>query len=176
MFPRNLGKSFKKNHETIIVPENNSALLSHELGHAAHYAEGRGGSAVGKIAHKLYDPRIIKGVSTASFVNGIHSGIKSEKAKIKGEKESKWNRTKSVVVPVALNAPMLISEAAASKKGIDLLKKSGASKKLVSKSKQRLGAAYSTYLARATKDTIKGEVGRHVGKGYVKYTNKDKDS
>lgn len=157
------------------------ATLAHELGHSQYVRKEGSGGKIGKAAHKVYVNRpgifIIKNGKTISFVNGIHSGIKAEKAKQEGKKESKWNRAKSIAVPLAITAPMLVSEAAASKKGIELLKNSGASKELLKESKKRLAEAYGTYLTKAGNDVISGEIGRVVGRTVArkKYNKAKKD-
>lgn len=147
------------------------SALAHELGHASHY-KNRDGGFIGKAAHKVVG--ISKGSipKLAGLTTGIASGIRAEKAKQKGEKESKLNRLAPVTVPLALSAPLLIAEGAASKKGLKLLKESGASDALMKDAKGRLGAAYSTYLAKAGKNALSGEVGRVIGKGYVKVKSK----
>lgn len=149
--------------------------MAHELGHSQYRRKDGTGGAIGKIAHKANTRFLKKNTSTISFVNGIHSGIKEEKAKQEGKKVSTWNKAKTIAVPVALSAPLLISEAAASKKGLEMLKKSGASKELMKDSKKLLGVNYGTYLAHAGKNVASGEVGRRIGKSWVKYKNKKTD-
>lgn len=152
------------------------AVLAHELGHSSYIRKDGTGGKIGRTAHKIYHSRVgslIKsGTPIASFINGIHSGIKEEKAIQEGKKASKWNRSKTYIVPLAMSAPMLVSEAAASKKGLELLKNSGASRELLKESKKSLAKTYGTYLARAGRSVISGEAGRMLGKGWVRYKNK----
>lgn len=172
---------FRPKHKDVITvgktgtKASDPAVLAHELGHSQYRRKDGTGGAIGKIAHKANIHSLKKNTSTISLVNGIHSGIKEEKAKQEGKKVSTWNKAKTIAVPVALSAPLLISEAAASKKGLEMLKKSGASKELIKDSKKLLGVNYGTYLAHAGKNVASGEVGRRIGKSWVKYKNKKTD-
>ena len=147
------------------------SALAHELGHASHY-KNRDGGFIGKAAHKVDGIGRGSVPKLAGLTTGIISGIKAEKAKQRGEKESKLNRLAPIAVPLALSTPLFIAEGAASKKGLKLLKESGASDALIKDAKRRLGAAYSSYLAKAGKNALSGEFGRVIGKGYVKVKSK----
>ena len=150
--------------------------LSHELGHR-HYNKEKAktiGDKIGKAAHKLYkwtgsgrNPGLITPV--VSLANGIHSGVIKAKKEAKGEKESKFNRHKTWAVPLALSAPVLISEGMASKHGIKLLKESGAGKEAIKEAKKRLGKAFGTYATGALSAVGLGELSRAVyGKNQAK--------
>lgn len=173
-----LGKDIKNKKDLILLGEggySNSAILSHELGHSQYTTGvGRSGGKIGKVAHKLYQPS--KNLSApVGIIAGFHSGVQAEKAKQNGKKESKLNRVLPIVTPIVMSAPMLVSEGLASKKGIELLKKSGASKELVNEAKKKLISAGSTYIAKTGKDVISSEAGRLVGKGLVKHKSKKID-
>lgn len=153
-------------------------ILSHELGHAQYMNSdgGRSKNVVAKIAHKLNVPSkiAVSGLGVGlSAVHGFKSGVKSEKLKQEGKKESKWNKVKSIAVPALAVAPLLTMEGAASLKGLKMMKQAGASKELLNQSKKRLGAAFGTYAGQALKPIVAGEAGRIAGKGYVKI-NKNK--
>ena len=153
-------------------------VLSHELGHAQYMKSGGGRSKniIAKTAHKLNVPSKIakSGLGVGlSAVHGFKSGVKSEKLKQEGKKESKWNKVKSIAVPALAVAPLLTMEGAASLKGLKMMKQAGASKELLNQSKKRLGAAFGTYAGQALKPIVAGEAGRIAGKGYAKM-NKNK--
>ena len=61
-------------------------------------------------------------------------------------------------------APMLVAEAAASKKGLNLMKSHGANKELLKASKKRLGSAWGTYAGLSASNAAIGEFSRQVGK------------
>jgi hypothetical protein len=112
--------------------------LAHELGHAQYGKSGRSKNIIAKTAHKLYgvDPLVHSKIGNATmFANGLHSGIKSEKLRSEGKKESTWNKIKSVAIPAALVAPVLVAEGAASLKGLKMMKNVGASKELMRQEK-----------------------------------------
>ncbi len=167
----------KSSNDAIILGKDgfkNADVLSHELGHSIYTRSGRKGGIIGKTAHKIYHSPIGKGIGIVNVVNGFDSGVKAEKAKLEGKRESKFNRARSIAVPLALSAPMLISEGAASVKGLKLLKQSGASKKLMNEAKKNLATAYGTYVMRAGRDTAVGETSRLAGKGWVRHKERRK--
>lgn len=153
----------------------NASALSHELGHSIYSKPGRKGGIIGKTAHKIYHSPVGNGIGIVNVVNGFNSGVKAEKAKLEGKKESKLNRARSIAVPLALSAPMLISEGAASVKGLKLLKQSGASKKLMQESKRQLATAFGSYAMRAGGDVVMGEASRLAGKGWIRHKHKGKE-
>jgi hypothetical protein len=151
--------------------------LAHELGHAQYGKSGRSKNIIAKTAHKLYgvDPLVHSKIGNATmFANGLHSGIKLEKLRSEGKKESTWNKIKSVAIPAALVAPVLVAEGAASLKGLKMMKNVGASKELMRQSRKALGNAYGTYLTRAVGPVISGVGGHAAGKiaGKAIYRNK----
>ena len=167
--------------------------LSHELGHAQYAVKGRSKNIIAKAAHSAYAPSKVlstpntqggKGINilkshpgaVISATNGFVSGIKAEKAKQRGEKESNWNKISAVAVPAAMAAPMLIAEAAASRKGLKMMKEAGASKELMKQSRRRLGAALGSYATMPGINVAAGVGGRLAGKGLMKLENhKDSD-
>lgn len=150
-----------------------AASLSHEMGHR-HYDKEKAktlGDKIGKLAHKLY--RLDnKGILAVSVLNGLHSGINKANKESKGEKESKFNKHKSWVVPLALSTPLLVSEALATKHGLKLLKKSSASKELMKSSKKRLGKALGTYGLGAALSIGSGELTKFGTDKLIKKINK----
>jgi Zn-dependent membrane protease YugP len=122
----------------------NASIFAHEYGHSLHHQD-RGGGLIGSIAHQLYAPsKIGTSVSgilapAAAFGMGI--------AAAKGRKFGKFARFAPIVAPAAVSVPMLVAEEEASRQGLKALREVGASDDYLSKSRRRLGLAYSTYLA-----------------------------
>lgn len=154
-------------------------VLSHEIGHAQYMKKGRSKNIIAKGAHKTYVPSKILSTTipggVISAANGFASGVKSEKAKQEGKKESTWNKVRHVAVPAAMAAPMLVAEAAASRKGLKMMKEAGASKELMKQSKKRLGSAFGTYASMSALNGVAGVSGRLAGKGYAKRKKKEEE-
>ena len=143
-------------------------LISHEIGHA-HFDKGKAkgiGEKIGKAAHKVY----LKGGAAqhsviaplAGIVAGVRSGKKKARLEEKGEKESKLNRHSAWGTSLAVQTPGLVSEAAASKYGYNLMKKAGASKKYLKGAKKNLIGAFGTYAALAATNAGTGELARGI--------------
>ena len=156
---------------------NGTDVLSHELGHAQYMRSGRSKSVLGKAGHKL------TGISKAlaskpgmalSVAHGFKAGVDNERNKQEGKKSSAWDKAKSVAVPAALAAPLLIAEGKASLNGLKTMKKLGASKELLKQSKKRLGSAWGTYASDVSRPIIAGGAGDIAGRGYAKLTKKNK--
>ena len=155
-------------------------VLAHELGHSLYDHKGRSKDIIGKAAHATMFPSKIltdkvlntKAGTVGMAAIGFRSGMKSAERKAKGENDTIWNKTKSVAIPLAITAPTLIGEAAASRQGIKMLKKHGASKDALKIARKSLAGAWGTYAAKdALKPIVVGEGSRLVGKGVgtVKY-------
>ena len=143
---------------------NNPGVIAHELGHA-HYDKKSTKNGIGKLAHKGY--KYTGGALShlvfapaAGYAAGRASGKRAAKAEIEGKKESKLNRHLSWAAPLAVQGSGLIAEAAASRKGIKMMKASGASKEMIRKAKKNLGAAWATYGASAAMNAGVGELSR----------------
>lgn len=146
-------------------------ILAHELGHTQYVHKGRSKDIIGKAAHKT---QALSKFGTGSVANvayaagGFKSGMKSAKNKAEGKKERTWDKVKSVAIPAAVSAPLLITEGAASRKGLKMLKEAGASKEAIKTARKNLGTAYKTYLTRAEASMLSGEGGRLAGKAIGK--------
>lgn len=154
-------------------------ILAHEIGHSKYSVKGRSKNLLAKGAHKLMAPSklaVMAGNPVAGAV-GYKSGLEAAKKKANGEKESLWDKTKSVAIPAAMAAPLLISEGAASVKGYKLLKKAGASKEALKLTRKSLGNAWGTYATVASAPVVVGEASRLVGKavGKKKYGKNKND-
>lgn len=182
---RSKSEKLKKNNEILnskdfvkIKKKSKSSgiTLAHELGHSKHY-HGRSGSRIGKVAHDLRSR--ISGVENAvgefsgirphelsnagGTILGLASGINSGRKEAKGEKEGIVSKT-SILAPLAIKTPQLISEFEASRQGMKLLKKAGASKKYRKVAGKNLGAAFGTYAADALTPVALGYGARQLGK------------
>lgn len=147
-------------------------LISHEFGHA-HFDKGKAkgiGEKIGKAAHKVY----LKGgalqhtvlAPVGGIIAGTRSGKKAAEKEAAGEKESKLSRHSAWGTSLAIQTPGLVSEAAASKYGYNVLKKAGASKKYLKESKKNLATAFGTYATMAAANAGLGELAR--GRAYKK--------
>lgn len=147
-------------------------LISHEFGHA-HFDKGKAkgiGEKIGKAAHKVY----LKGgalqhtvlAPVSGIIAGTRSGKKAAEKEAAGEKESKLSRHSAWGTSLAIQTPGLVSEAAASKYGYNVLKKAGASKKYLKGSKKNLATAFGTYATIAAANAGLGELAR--GRAYKK--------
>jgi hypothetical protein len=155
----------KKVRESIVLDKagGDASVLAHELGHAQFFDKSRSKNIVGIAAHRLHRVSDLS-KSGISFVNGLHSGINSERLRSKGKRESTWNKVKSVAIPAALMTPELIREGVASLKGLKMMKQAGASKQLLGQSKKAMGNAYKTYLAVSAHHILEGTTGHALGK------------
>jgi len=152
-------------------------VLSHELGHR-HYLKDKSAKKLGKISHKLYLSMPTKiGKSILNPAISIGSGIKKAKDEKKGEKESNLNKILPYATSVGSDIPMLTSELKASKKGLELLKKSGASAKDIKVAKRNLGLAFGTYATLSAMKAGKNALIKHAAyKRTKKKLDKDNDS
>lgn len=112
----------------------------------------------------------------AGFVTGMNSGILSGVKEQKGEKDPAWAKALGYT-PLLLTGNTMISEIAASKKGLKALKKAGASEEYLKVARKSLKAAGGTYagaLAAGTGTIVAGRVvGKHIGRK-IKLENKKK--
>ncbi len=113
--------------------------------------------------------------SSVSGLSGVVAGYKAEEEKEKGnKKKANIIKASSLAVPVLGHAPQIGSEIAASKKGMEYLKKAGASKQQLKGSRKSMGYALGTYGVNLGKNLIINEGGQLVGKGAYKLTHKKK--
>jgi len=141
----------------------NASILGHELGHL-HYLSNPKADKVGKYAHKL---RPISDNSTLIGLGaGIVSGVRSAKKEEKGEKEGIVNRSLGILASTGANIPRLVAEGKASQHGYKLLKKAGASKRLLNSAKGNYKKAFLTYGTGIVGDIGISELGRAAGRAY----------
>lgn len=155
--------------------------LGHEAGHAYYEKQmvgkikGKGAAdKIGKYSHKAYfkmggSAGTFMGLSPLSGIaSGTISGIRAAKKEAKGEKESKLNRHMAWALPVMVAAPGLVAEGMASRKGIKMLKESGASKKIINKAKKSLAGAWGTYGSLTAANAGVGELSRGMAYKHTK--------
>ena len=167
--------------DTIILGKGKTSdadVLAHELGHTQFTHRKRSKNFIAKAAHEISGLSEL-GISNKANVlyaaSGFKNGLKSAKAKAEGKKEKTWDKIKSVAVPALVSAPLLITEASATGKGLKMLKKAGASKESMKQAKKALGAALGAYALQAGGSIASGYAGRLIGKavGKKKYKNKE---
>lgn len=140
------------------------AMIAHELGHA-HYDTNKAAGKVGKYAHKVY---LATGGSNSPLPSltaigtGIAAGRQKFNAEKEGKKENKALRHASYLAPTAVSAPMLISEGAASLKGLQLMKQAGANRAMRMKGAGKLGMAFGTYATVVGANAATGEIARRL--------------
>ena len=169
--------------DTIILGKGKTSdadVLAHELGHTQFIHRKRSKNFIAKAAHEISGLSKLGTSNKANVLyaaSGFKNGLKSAKAKAEGKKEKTWDKIKSVAVPALVSAPLLISEASASGKGLKMLKKAGASKESMKQAKKALGAALGVYALQAGGSIASGYAGRLIGKavGKKKYKNKNKE-
>lgn len=167
------------------VGEDRASILAHELGHSKHYY-GRGSSKIGKLAHKLRckqgDLNIKTGLSNElvlhglGVIGGFASGIKAGRDEKKGKKESILNKVGYVAAPLAYHTPILVSEFEASRQGLKMLKKAGASKAYQRLTRKNLGGYLGVYASRLATPILAGYGARQVGKVIGRRTVRDDNS
>lgn len=172
------GDSYDFKKKIIRVADKDASTLAHELGHARYHTDKKAG-LVPKIAHKLYlDPRI---TGIAGISSSIAAGIDKAKKEEKGEKESKIGKA-APYLSAGMSVPVLVSEGAASIHGQKLLKKAGASEKLLRAAKKSNGRAFNSYVAGAAIATLGSKAAKNIAYKYKKrqleenkMTNKEKE-
>ena len=119
-------------------------VLAHELGHREF-----GKTTAGKVFQNPYAYGIgtnpVLGMAAGGLA-GYAEGTRKAKQKARGEKSTKIPY--GALAPLALAAPMLISEGMASRNAMKMLRESGASGAQLSKARGTLGKAFATYLSR----------------------------
>lgn len=140
--------------------------LAHELGHA-HYDANKDAGKVGKYAHKAY--KKLGGMASftrhsplAAVGAGVTSGVVKAKKEEKGKKEGKLNKVLPYLAPTAVTAPGLVSEVAASHKGLKMLKEAGATKKDLRAARKNLAGAALSYGTIAAMNAGLGGISKHV--------------
>lgn len=169
--------------DTIITGKGRNSdadVLAHELGHTQFAHRKRSKNFIAKAAHEISGLSKLGTSNKANVLyaaSGFKNGLKSAKAKAEGKKEKTWDRIKSVAVPALVSAPLLITEASATGKGLKMLKNAGASKESMKQAKKALGAALGVYALQAGGSIASGYAGRLIGKavGKKKYKNKNKE-
>lgn len=119
-------------------PTASPSLVAHELGHH-EFGKGRIGKIVQNKIHRAMRGELGSAATTLGSL-----GVGAASAGIEGPAGTAL----AVGTPFALNAPTLLTEGAASVKGLQQLARAGASKKELLKATGQLLPAFGTYLAR----------------------------
>lgn len=156
----------------------NPTDIAHELGHAHFDVEKGAGTRIGKVAHKVYlggggTYGFVRHSRNAAILAGISSGISKARAEKQGKEENKVARHAAWAAPVLVASPMLISEAAASAKGLRYLKNAGGKKGQLLKSGAQLGQMWGTYGTLAAANAGLGELSRGISYRIARKIEKD---
>lgn len=117
--------------------------LAHELGHRFYREEGR--NTLPGMAHKMSGLTVVSSMATPMYGYSLGKRIvKGERGEDK--KVSNLEKSLPVAIPVIANLPNLASEYSASKKGLEILRKHGASPEVLGKSRSKYKLALSSYL------------------------------
>ena len=143
-------------------------VLAHELGHAERAAKG---SLFNGIEGKLRDSKLLK----RSGAIGLASGFASGYNQTKNSDDSTIKKIGTYVPIIAINTPVLVEEADASRRGLKLMKKAGATKAQLKASRKTLGYALGTYAISPVAQLAMTGVGRVAGKVAGKQSKKNKE-
>ena len=97
-------------------------------------------------------------------IGGFASGIKAGRDEKKGKKESVLNKVGYAAAPIAYHTPTLVSEFEASRQGLKMLKKAGASKAYQRIARKNLGVYFGSYVSRLATPILAGYGARQAGK------------
>jgi hypothetical protein len=150
------------------------SILSHEMGHE-YYQNGEGKKKLGGILHKGKSSKLLNNtkVKRLGTLSAFVSGMNAAKHEKEGTEEEKISKYGYLVLPGARTITTVGSEAAASHRGLKLLKKHGASKKALKKSRKSLATALGTYIGSSVFDLGTSYLSRSAGKGVGKLIYKE---
>lgn len=157
------------------------STLSHELGHASSLKGNSVSNKVGRALHKGYSNIIIPGenlIDGVSLLNSMRSGIHSARQERKGKKEGLLSKHSTWLLPALKNGIRIGAEYDATRNGLKLLKKHGASDELIKETRKMngLNGALGSYAGAAIKDVAKNILTRQGSKLLAKTYYKWKDS
>ena len=132
-------------------------VLAHELGHAERAARG---SLFHDLQDKLRKSKLQKNAGAIGLASGFASGYNQTK----NDDDSTIRKAEAYIPAVAINAPVLIEEADASRRGLRLMKNAGASKTQLRRGRKSLAYAFGTYAIRPAAQIAMTGVGRVAGK------------
>lgn len=156
-----------------------SADLSHELGHLKGM-KGKG-TKLNNYLHKKNNLKLNKLEknsrkigNTTSIMSGIIGGYSAGKKGSNDKSSEAATNTAIVASSIAPHGMTLAREAEASREGLKMLKKAGASKKYLKYSKKKLGAALGSYTLAAAPSIMMGFGAKKIGKAIGKKSNERK--
>jgi len=168
-------KKSGKNKMIMNVSKENASTAAHEYGHLNNFAKKEGTKKIGQLSHKLYKPTQLV---LSNPITAIGSGAALAARDVNKEKKDGKERKggKAALINLGVATPVLVAEAAASRNGIKTLKKAGASKELLKKSKKELGQAWGTYAAAKVGNAALSESSYHLTKKGLKKKDKEENS
>lgn len=111
--------------------------------------------------------------SAVSGLSGVLAGYKAAKEKEKGnKKKSRLISAASLGIPVLGHVPLMGTEISASKKGMEYLKKAGATKEQLKGSRKSMGYSLGTYGVDVGKNILINTGGQLAGRGIYRLTHK----
>ena len=142
-----------------------TSTLAHELGHAERAARG---SLFNDLQGRLRYSKLLKNTGAIGLASGFASGYNQTK----NDDNSTIKKVGAYVPVAAINAPVLIEEADASRRGLRLMKNAGASKTQLRGSRKSLAYALGSYAIRPAAQIAMTSVGRVAGKVAGKLSKK----
>ena len=152
--------SYDLKKKVIKVADKDASTLAHELGHA-HFDVDKKAGLIPKLTHKYYKYVNPRTAGIAGISSSIAAGIDKAKKEERGEEESKIGKA-APYLSAGMNVPTLVSEGAASIHGQKLLKKAGASEKLLKAAKKSNSRAFNTYVAGAAITTLGSKAAKNI--------------
>lgn len=176
----NLGSRWDKEKNTIFLDNKSGKThsgLVHEAGHAK-ISKGKHGKILKHIQDDLYMPS--KKINSSKIYNiGQHAagygvGYMNGKREVNGEKENSAAKWATRLAPTVISSPVLISEGAASLKGIQMMKRKNVDPRVIKAAKESMAGSYLTYARRPLTTTIGNETAYQAGKMVGKYKENKK--
>lgn len=152
--------------------KNDVSTLAHEIGHSQH-SHGRAGKFWG--ANRRLD-QMTRNTATQKYAGGVGllTGFASGYNQTKNDDDSKVKKL-AAYTPTMINAPMILEEADASRRGLKLMRNAGASKAQLMAGRKSLGLALGTYMIRPAAQIGMTAVGRVAGKTVGKMAKKKEE-
>lgn len=111
--------------------------------------------------------------SAVSGLSGVLAGYKAAEEKENGnKKKSRLISAASLGIPVLGHVPQMGTEISASKKGMEYLKKSGATKEQLKGSRKSMGYSLGTYGVDVGKNILINAGGQLAGRGIYRLTHR----
>lgn len=150
---------------------NEAGTISHEVGHTEYFDESENGrSKIIKVFHKMPHP-LADGGWMLVF-GGLAGVLQEVAAQDGGAKGVKWTKRikNGLLICSSIDAMTVVAcELAASKRGVDILRKLGASEEEIKKIKRNLALAAGTYVTGGLSTVGLGILAAKAGRKYMKW-------